>query len=36
MTIEEIEQEMNSLQQFRFEEVKMSLERARDGSRGRV
>jgi hypothetical protein len=36
MTIEEIEQEMNSLQQFRFEEVKMSLERARDGSRGNV
>jgi hypothetical protein len=35
MTVEEIEEEMNTLQQFRFGEVKQSLEKARDGSRGR-
>jgi hypothetical protein len=36
MTVEEIEEEMNTLQQFRFGEVKQNLENARDGSRGRV
>lgn len=35
MTIEQIEHEMNTLQQFRFETVKQSLDRAREGSRGR-
>ncbi|KAF2709414.1 hypothetical protein K504DRAFT_502142 [Pleomassaria siparia CBS 279.74] len=34
MTIEQIEQEMNSLQQFRFEEVKKSLDSAVRGAHG--